>query len=158
MQPSKLYPALIGGLVMGVLSALPIISALNICCCMWIVSGGVVAAYVLQQNQATPMTQAEGASVGVLAGIVGALVYLILSIPITILIAPIQREILERLIERARGVPPEVRVYLDSYVGGFLGIMISFSFMLFTGVIFSTIGGLLGAILFRKPLPADPPG
>ena len=39
-------PALAGGLVMGVLSALPLISALNACCCLWVVSGGLVAAYV----------------------------------------------------------------------------------------------------------------
>jgi hypothetical protein len=155
MQPSKIYPALLGGLVMGVLSALPIISALNLCCCLWLVSGGVVAAYVLQQNQAAPVTQADGATVGFLAGLIGALVYLVLSIPITFLIAPLQREILLRMMERARGVPPELRDYLDSYVGGIIGIAISFIFMLFTGVIFSTIGGLLGAVLFRRPRPTE---
>ena len=32
---------------MGVLSALPIVSAGNYCCCLWVISGGLVAAYVL---------------------------------------------------------------------------------------------------------------
>ncbi len=59
---------------MGVLSALPIISAGNLCCCLWVVSGGAVAAYILQQNQPTPLTPGDGAVIGLLAGIVGAFV------------------------------------------------------------------------------------
>ena len=36
MPASKLQPALLGGLFIGVLSALPIISAGNCFCCMWV--------------------------------------------------------------------------------------------------------------------------
>jgi hypothetical protein len=151
MQGSKVQPAVVGGLAIGVLSALPIVSAGNLCCCLWIVSGGMIAAYLLQQNQATPITQTDGARVGFSAGLVGALVYLLLSIPIAILIAPLQRELLRRLIERTEGVPPELRSYVGSYVGGAIGIVLSFMFMLVMGAIFSTVGGLLGAVLFRKP-------
>ncbi len=49
---SKFQPALLGGLVLGVLSALPIVSIGNVCCCLWVISGGVLAAYLLQRNQA----------------------------------------------------------------------------------------------------------
>ena len=55
MQASKLQPAILGGVLIGVLSALPIVSAGNLCCCLWVVLGGVVAAYLLQQNQSTPL-------------------------------------------------------------------------------------------------------
>ena len=44
MNSNLVQPALYGGLVMGVLSALPLISAGNFCCCMWVISGGLVAA------------------------------------------------------------------------------------------------------------------
>ena len=71
MSGSKTQPALIGGLVMGVLSALPIVAAGNLCCCLWIISGGVVAAYLLQQNQSAPVTPGDGALVGLLAGMAG---------------------------------------------------------------------------------------
>jgi hypothetical protein len=144
---------LIGGLVMGVLSALPIISAGNLCCCLWIISGGLVAAYVLQQNQATPITPGDGALVGLLAGMAGAVIYFVLSIPITFLVAPLQRQVLERLMERTNGMPPEFREYMGGYVGGVLGLVIGFVFMLMMGAVFSTIGGLLGAVFFRKGLP-----
>ena len=88
MKASLTQPALLGGLVVGVLSALPLIYVGNLCCCLWIVSGGVVAAYVLQQNQAAPIAAGDGALVGLLAGVAGAFVYLIVSIPINLLMAP----------------------------------------------------------------------
>jgi hypothetical protein len=144
---------LVGGLVMGALSALPIISAGNLCCCLWIISGGVVAAYVLQQNQPTPIVPSDGALVGLLAGIVGACIYLVLSVPITFLIAPMQRQVLERLMDRVNNVPPEFREFMDRSVAGPLSFAINFVLMLMLGAIFSTIGGLLGAVFFRKGLP-----
>ena len=146
----KTQPALVGGLIAGVLSALPIISAGNLCCCLWIVSGGVVAAYILQQNQPTPITAADGALIGLLAGLVGAFVYVVLSIPITILIAPMERVLMQRIIENAG---PGFREYADTYVGGGVRITIGFILMLCFGSIFSTLGGVLGAVIFGKKLP-----
>ena len=154
MHADKTQPVLFGGLVMGVLSALPIVSAGNLCCCLWVASGGVVAAYLLQQGQSAPITQGDGAIVGLMAGIVGAFVYLLLSIPITLLIAPVQRMLLEQLVERAGTMPPDFREYVGSYAGGVIGLTIGFVFMVFMGTVFSTVGGLLGAAIFRK-LPAS---
>src|SRR5207247_2299037 len=54
LKGSFTQPVLIGALVSGVLSALPIVQAGNICCCLWIILGGVAAAFVLQQRQPTP--------------------------------------------------------------------------------------------------------
>ena len=58
-------PALLGGLFIGVLSALPIISC---CCCLWIVGGGVLASYLQSQNQPAAMSVSAGAKVGLFAG------------------------------------------------------------------------------------------
>jgi hypothetical protein len=138
---------------MGVLSALPLVSAGNLCCCLWVVTGGVVAAYVLQQNQPAPITAGDGAIVGLLAGITGAFVYLLLSIPISILIAPMERLVMQRLSESASRFPPELREFMGSYIGGGIRLVLGFIFMLCVGSIFSTLGGVLGAAIFRKPLP-----
>jgi len=142
-------PALVGGLVMGVLTALPIISAGNVCCCLWVVSGGLIAAYVMQQALPMPISQSDGALVGLLAGIVGAFVYLLLSIPISILVAPMERIMMQRIGER---MPPELREFAGSYVGTGLRLVVGFVFWLFMGAIFSTVGGLIGATIFRKPV------
>ena len=150
-------PALIGGAVVGVLSALPIVNMGNVCCCLWVVGGGAVAAYVLQQNQSTAIPPGDGA----LAGLAGAVIFLVLSIPITLVMAPMQRVMIERVIESGR-MPPEFRELAGSYAGGLVGLVLGFVFQLVAGAIFATLGGLLGAAIFKKPLPPGtidvPPG
>jgi hypothetical protein len=139
---------------MGALSALPLVSAGNLCCCLWVVSGGAVAAYVLQQNQPGPIAPGDGAIAGLLAGVAGAFVYLLLSIPITILIAPMEREVMQRILDNAgSGMRPEFREYVGTFVGGAIQIVIGFIFMLVVGSMFSTLGGVLGAVLFKKQTP-----
>jgi hypothetical protein len=153
---SKLtQPVLAGGAVMGVLSALPVVSAGNICCCLWIISGGLAASFIFQQNQQEPMTAADGALVGLLAGIVGAFIYLAISIPVTILLAPMERAFIDRLSEMSGSMPPEFRSYMTSSIGSGLRLIFGFMLMLFCGSVFSTLGGLLGAAIFRKK-PSQP--
>jgi hypothetical protein len=136
----------------GALSGLPIISAGNVCGCLWVVTGGAAAAYVLQQNQQASITAGDGALAGLLAGVVGAIIYLMLSIPITIIMAPMERVMMERVIESGR-VPPEFREVLGTYSGGAVRLIIGFCFMLVVGAIFSTLGGVLGAAIFKKQTP-----
>ena len=150
-------PALIGGAVVGVLSALPLISAGNLCCCLWVISGGVVAAYVLQLNQTTPITPGDGALAGLFAGLVGAAIYLVLSIPISMLMAPMERVIMDRVIESG-DVPPGFREFLTGYRGGAFRLITGFVSMLVAGAIFSTLGGLLGTAIFKKSSPPATPG
>lgn len=147
---------------MGVLSALPLVNTLNVCCCLWVVTGGVIAAYFLQQNQSSPVSAGDGAIVGFLAGLVGSLVMFLLSIPIGMLIAPFERQMVERALSMSTNLPPELRGVLESYGEprtdlGFIGqailrIIAAFIFLII-GSIFSTIGGLLGAAIFRRSTP-----
>jgi hypothetical protein len=150
---------------MGVLSALPLINTLNLCCCLWVVSGGVVAAYVFQQNQAVPMTAGEGALCGFLAGIAGAIIMFILSIPIGLIVAPMERAMVQRALGMSGGMPPELRRLLESYsesrteigvIGQVMVRLFGLFVFLMVGVVFSTLGGLLGTALFRKTPPSIP--
>src|SRR5262245_47473960 len=147
---------------MGVLSALPFVAAGNLCCCMWVVIGGAIAAYLLQQNQSTPITPGDGALVGLLAGLVGAFVNFLVSIPVTLMVAPFEREMLQRVLDAAGSMPPEMRDAIERYSGrnaefGFglmiLGRMVALVFGLFVGAIFATIGGVIGAMVFKKDTP-----
>ena len=149
---------------MGVLSALPLVSAGNVCCCLWVWTGGLVAAYLLQQNQATPISPADGALVGLLAGLAGAVIQVIISIPISLVIGPMERAMVQRVLDMAGAMPPDVRDAVERYgrdaqSGGLfiLGRIFALVAMLFIGAIFSTLGGLLGAsAIFTKEAP--PPG
>jgi hypothetical protein len=156
-------PALVGGVAMGVLSALPLVGAGNLCCCLWVVSGGVIAAYLLQQNHPEPISPGDGALVGLLAGLIGALVQMVVSIPIDILVGPYQRQMVQRLMEMAGTVPPEIRDVFERYnrdapsAIAFLviGKIVGLFFGLVVGGIFATLGGLIGAALFKR---TSPPG
>jgi hypothetical protein len=142
---------------MGALSALPIISAANLCCCLWVICGGLIAAYVLEQNDPGTITPADGALAGLAAGIVGAFVYLVISIPVSLVVGPMERAMMERVIESGR-MPPEFREYVSTYVGGPLQLALGFFFMLCAGGVFSTLGGLLGSFIFKKPIPPTTTG
>jgi hypothetical protein len=65
----------------------------------------------------------------------------------------------QRILESARDVPPEFEEAIRRLGSGAAGLAIGFVLNLFLGMIFSTLGGLLGAVFFRKPTPpAVPPG
>ena len=156
MSQALLQPVLLGGLFMGVLSALPIISLGN-CCCLWVMGGGVVTAYLTQHGRPDPIQLGEGALGGFLSGIVGALVYAVVSLPIQLVTAPLRRGLMDGLLESLIDVPPEVLEMIESLGSGSgLGaVVVGFFFMLAVGMVFSTLGGLLGALIFRSsPLAA----
>jgi len=145
---------------MGVLSALPLISAGNACCCLWVLSGGVVAAYLLQQNTSTPITPGDGALVGLLAGLIGAVVQTMVAIPIDIIVGPMQRELAARILDMAGTLPPEMRDMIERVSNRnqtlpfmVIGRMVALVFGLCIGGIFATIGGLVGAMIFQKKTP-----
>lgn len=145
---------------MGVLSALPFVSAGNVCCCLWVIAGGMAAAYVLQQNQTAPISPGDGALVGLLAGLAGAVIQTLVSIPVGVLVGPMERRMLQRFVEMAGTMPPEIRDALERYDGETPGVALflvsrvfSLFFWLFVGAAFSTIGGLIGAAVFRRGTP-----
>src|SRR5262245_55850597 len=132
MAPAKLQPALLGGVTIGVLSALPFIQLAN-CCCAWVLFGGALAAYLMQQNHPEPILIGDGAIVGLLAGIVGAFVWLIASIPVSLAMAPFQSRMAQRALENASEIAPEMRGLLETFAGGpaiGIGLIVGFFVML----------------------------
>jgi hypothetical protein len=158
MPPSKLQPALLGGAVLGVLSVLPIVSLAN-CCCIWFITGGLVAAWVMQQNHPLPIAPGDGAIVGLLAGVFGALVWLVLSIPLHAITGGMERQLIGRILERAGDLPPDARASLERWQGGggFFLVFIGFCIQLIVGSAVAAVGGLVGALLFRKEVPPQAP-
>ena len=66
----KHQPALLGGVFIGVLSALPYINAAN-CCCLWVIAGGVLVVYLQQQASPTPVATNDAVIGGLIAGAIG---------------------------------------------------------------------------------------
>jgi hypothetical protein len=159
MSPSKTQPALLGGIALGVLSALPVINLAN-CCCAWILFGGGLAAYLLQQNYPDRISIGDGAIVGLMAGAIGAIIAALLSIPLYAFLGPLQAGIFERAMERAGDMPPEARAWMESMRGGaFMGaaFFVGTLFKLCLYSLFGMVGGLLGTLFFAKDGPPPPP-
>ncbi len=157
---SKFQPALLGGLVLGVLSVLPLVSIGNACCCLWVVSGGVVAAYLLQKNQSAPIGGGDGAAVGLLAGVIGAIVWQVLQVPVTIVMGPFQMRLMDRLLSDAdlpENVQPLLEMMRQNAGFSLVGFIIGGFFTLIVSMVFSTLGGVIGAALFRAKAPPNPP-
>ena len=56
-QQDQSKPYLVGGLVMGILSVIPLISAGNTCCCLWAWVGGAIAAKLLVDKKTSLLTK-----------------------------------------------------------------------------------------------------
>ena len=158
MDAGRLQPALLGGLLIGVLSALPLVSVGNCCCCLWVVSGGALAAYLRQQNLPLQISASEGAIVGLLAGLIGGIATTIISIPIEMAMGPLQRQFMERILSGNPDFPPELREAIERGAASSAGVAIKLVINLVTGVVFGLLGGLLGAAIFKKNVPPPPPG
>ncbi len=162
MPQKNLQPALIGGLFIGILSALPIVGAFNLCCCAWVVGGGIVTAYLMQNAAALAITVGDGALGGLLAGIIGAAIHAVLAIPVLVIMGPLQQRFLQQFMENARDMPEGLRLFMERGMFGGAGLALVFisTFMLWLvlGAIFGTIGGMIGAAIFNRSKPAVLPG
>ncbi len=156
-QAPKLQPALFGGLFIGVLSALPLINIGN-CCCLWVIGGGVLATYLMQQNHPYPIAAADGALVGLMAGLIGGVLGTLLSIPIDMMMGPVQRQLMERILASNPDFPPEARSMIENMNVGAAAIAFKLVFVVVVGLIFGMLGGLLGVALFKKKDLPPPPG
>jgi len=151
-----IQPALLGGLFIGVLSALPVVSVGNVCCCAWVVGGGIVAAYVDSQQSRLSLPLRRGALAGFLAGVTGAFVWLVLAILLDPLLAPFQQQLNEAMLRRADAMPPEVREMFDDMANrrpSSFRFVVGFLVQLFVGMIFGALGGMIGAFWFRRDVP-----
>ena len=150
---TRLQAVLVGGAFNGVLSALPIIELGN-CCCLWVLGGGAITTWLLQREQSEPLEPGEAALAGLLAGVVGAVIFAVVSVPVQMVMGS-----LGMFEVGALDVPPEVRELIEALSSSVaLRVLIGFVTMLIVSAIFSTLGGLLGAFLFRKAVPPAAPG
>lgn len=72
-KPNKIQPALVGGLIVGLLWSIPFLNLINFCCCLGVMIGGAVATLMLvKRSPVLPVRSGDGAAVGALAGVIGA--------------------------------------------------------------------------------------
>jgi hypothetical protein len=156
---SKLKPALIGGVLLGIMSAVPLVNLVNCACCAWVIGGGLVASYLyFKDGRAGVSPWGDSILLGLLTGVIGAATSTLITIPLSLLgggaagLASAMEELRGRLAEQG-DVPPQLDQLLGA-VGGAgigcvgLGLMLGFSLVIYS--IFATVGSLIGAALFAK--------
>jgi hypothetical protein len=154
--PPKLLPGLLGGLFIGVLSALPLVSLAN-CCCLWVVAGGFIAAWLQQQNHEAPITAVDGALVGLLAGFFGGIAHYLVALPIELYLGTLTAGVSDGFMRGARqDMPPELRRLMNE-LGPHGMLFIGSLFFAGISLMFGMLGGIIGAVMVKKPSPPPPP-
>src|SRR5262249_44672417 len=172
-KPSKIAPALIGGITLGLLSAIPGLNLGNACCCLWVLLGGAIAAKMLiNRSPVYPVQSGDGAVVGLLAGAVGSVVNLLIGIPLQLLFGQaIMLSFLEWM-RNLTGQDPNATAQIDQAIRMYQNrpfaeaLVQSLIYWLIGAVItmgFGALGGLLGVAFFEKrkggpPQAYPPPG
>jgi hypothetical protein len=150
-------PALIGGLISGIFSAVPLVNILNVCLCLWAWIGGLVAAKLLIGRSQRIITAKDGAKIGLYSGLIAAAIVLVISMPLTLLQMD---RILQNIIPIMRESPEAQSFYTRLQDDPTLKVMFSFIVSFVNSILilgFTVLGGLLGVALFEKRRDQPPP-
>lgn len=159
---NKVKPAVIGGVVLGLLSAIPFVNFVNLCCCLWAILGGFLASYLYVKNSPVPANAGDGAIVGAIAGAIGAVIYLVVGIPLAIVSGSAMRAMFINLMA---SIDPNqadlVRRQMEAQGDNIAGVVVQSLIGALLLLVFSVIGGLIGIPLFEKrkggTMPPPPP-
>jgi hypothetical protein len=155
-----LQPALTGGMFLGVLSSVPIISAGNCFFCMWVLLGGGIATIMLTRQRPSGITYGDGAFGGVLSGLVGAVIGTILQMSFRAIATRVfesQQQQIEQILNQVGAEGPMRDWILRAMSGEISAATVTFTF--FANVIayslFAMIGGILTIALLNKRKKAN---
>ncbi len=163
-QQGMLKPALIGGFLLGILSVIPFFNCL---CCVWIIGGGVLAASLYVKSAPVVVPLGSGLTLGLLTGVIGAIVSTLFGIPIQFLMNRLFADYadqLRQMILDLPNLPSSLREILSSSSNAGLSTISIIGIGIFNLIVYPLIamlGGLLGVAIFEKrkiePPPPFPP-
>jgi hypothetical protein len=142
-------PAIVGGLLLGLLSSLPIINLANLIFGAWILAGGALTAYLLSRQRPSGISYGDGAFGGVLSGFFGAVVSTITLIPSKLFFAADWENLRQQAEQQLAKTPETAGPMRDlllramSAEVSFTTEMFWFFFYGFSFSLFAMIGGIL---------------
>jgi len=150
-QANKPYlsSALWPGIVLGLLSVIPIVNYGNLLCCLWIVGGGVLAA-IVYRSETKAITPREGAWVGFLAGMVGAAVVAVGNGVLWFFFHETYLADINEIITMGDLDPQMIDMMAEFANNPLLIILISLISFLFLNAVFSTLGGFITATIINR--------
>jgi hypothetical protein len=163
-KPGKLVPAIYGGVIIGVISGIPFLNFINCLCCAGVLLGGFLAVffYKSELSEQTPLTTGDALSVGVLAGVFGAMISTLISALLIYTVGNLAGEAMYDLVEGLydkMGVLEQMSAdqleQLETMKASELSLVsILSAFIIYP--LFGLLGGLIGYAVY-KPKPGSPP-
>lgn len=147
-KPGMLMPALYGGAIMAVISAVPGLNLINCLCCAGVMFGGFMAVFFYKKEMLPGMqalTSKDGMQLGALAGVFGGIIGGLLSIVIMSIAGNIGGEMVLQFMESFKeSIPPEAWDQMEQGIRE--GEFSAFNFIIgiIIDVIFGLVGGLIG--------------
>lgn len=143
---------LIGAVVTGVLST-SYLNFINMVCCLGVIIGGVVAVQQFTSRSGNSIQAGDGAVLGALAGVGGAVVGAILDTalrPLNLDSSSISQGMMENVMQNMQGQqgmsPEMMQQFQDG--GGMMAFIIGLIVGMIINAIFGAIGGAIGAATF----------
>lgn len=160
-QPSQMTAVVISTFVMLLMSLFPVLSLINLICCAGIILGGASGTYYyarqLEKNGMF-IRNKDGVMIGLLAGIISAILYVIFSTLILMVSQQNPVEMVYKMTDQyGFKLPPESeqllrQLYDDYSKHGFSFLMVGIELFsrIITHCIFGPVGGLIVASIFNK--------
>ena len=161
-QQRMLIPVLIGGAAMALISYIPFVNFINLFCCAGIMGAAVLGVWFYKKSYPKDMAfgPAEGAKIGALSGVVGSVVYSLLSITAYSSISgefnrdfeaalEEQRIQLEAMGQDPQAVEQASRLVMDIMGNPWLLFAVTLGFALIFFVGFGAIGGAIAGKIFK---------
>ncbi|MEO8166844.1 MAG: DUF4199 domain-containing protein [bacterium] len=146
-KPSMLMPALYGGIIMGVISTVPVLSLMNCLCCAGVMFGGFMAVFFYKKEMLpgmAPLTSSDGLQLGALAGVFGGVIGSLLTVIVLKVIGNVNGQMILSMMEVMRDRMPAEK--WDEMQGDVLATELSV-FKMIMGLIIDVIFGLLGGLI-----------
>lgn len=156
MENSKLKPALIGGGIAGILTIIPFLNLANVCCCLWIVTGGALASYLYINKAANRVAIGEGAMLGGITGLVASAIYIVIGIPVALVTRGLTESLLVGILRNLdANAARQMEIALEQAQKMPLGqwlvqTVLSALLVSLVIIVMSVIGGILGVVIFEK--------
>ena len=153
---NKLRPALLGGILIGVIGGIPFLNFINCMCCMGVIGGGVLSAYLFYKDSSPEyiISVSDGALLGFLSGLFGTFISIILHS----FFGPATFNVLYKI--SATINDPDLQALIDNFNPRLLEnsfILLDFALNLVVNTIFGLLGGIIGVSIWssRKNVPAN---
>jgi len=138
-------PVLISGIIAGVISSVPFIGWLNICCGLWLILGGVLGIHMVCSDTDRKINYGEGALIGLFIGLIAAVISTIIDSVFSVFEVNFWQNLADRV--------PQIEEWMDFILATETGVGAIIYDLLTNLLLFSAfgaLGGIIGTAIYSR--------